>query len=139
MASDQLRASDGVPPPWPRRQPQQVAVVLAAAFALSACHLGFVTLTGLLPGRLADAGPLPWAITLAGFATAGLVLTDRTWAWRTAAALIVVFIGIGITRYEALLVPGLLTAVGWLQNDVHIGLLGLAGYLCLRRLRHPTC
>jgi hypothetical protein len=137
MASDAVRAANG--PVRSRPGGRRVALVLAAAFTLSAGYLGFLTLTGLLPGGPADAGPAKWAIPLAGFATVGLVLTDRAWAWRTAAVLIVVFIGLGITLYGALLVPGLLTAVGWFQNDVYIGLLGLAEYLCLRHLRHPTC
>jgi hypothetical protein len=137
MASDAGQAADG--PLRSRPGGRQVALVLGAAFTLSAGYQGILTLTGLLPGRLADVGPALWVIPLAGFATVGLVLTDRTWAWCTAAVLIVVFIGIGIMRYEALLVPGLLTAVGWLQNDIHIGLLGLAGYLCVRRLRDRTC
>ncbi len=138
MTGDPGQAAVGAAPPRSWTVRWQVALLLGAAFTLSTGYLGVLTLTGLLPGRLADAGPAPWAVSLAGFAIVGLVLTDRTWAWCAAAVLIAVFIGIGITLYEALLVPGPLTAVGWFQNDVYIGLLGLAEYLCLCRLRRPA-
>jgi hypothetical protein len=45
------------------------------------------------------------------------------------------WIGVGIALYPLLFVPGLQSAVGWFLNDVVLGLLGLAEYLCVRRLR----
>jgi hypothetical protein len=113
---------------------QPVALVLLSAFAISAGYTGFLALTGLLPAGLAAAYPPLWVFYLAGLGTAGLAAaTDRAWARLAVAALIAVFIGVGFHLYSVLFVPGLQTTVGWFQNDIFIGLLVLAEYLCVKR------
>ena len=96
---------------------------------------GSLALVGLLPSGLAELGPGMWAAPLAGLGATALVLTDRLWAWWTASLLIPALIGVGVTLYGLLLAPGLQTAIGWFQNDVCIGLLVLAEYLCVQHLR----
>lgn len=119
----------------PRRDGVPVALVMGTAMALSGGYLGSLALVGLLPGGLAELGPAMWATPVAGLGAAALVLTERTWAWWTASLLIPALIGVGVTLYGILLAPGLQTAIGWFQNDVCIGLLVLAEYLCVQHLR----
>jgi len=117
-----------------RRYRWPVALVLGTAFTLSAAFTAGLTAGDLLPAGLADATGLLWAFHLVGFGTAALALTDRIWAWSAVAVLTGGYIVIGVQLYAVLLVPGLLTTFGWFANDIHIGLLALAEYLCIRRL-----
>jgi hypothetical protein len=119
----------------PRRDGVPVALVMGTALTLSGGYLGSLALVGLLPSGLAELGPGMWAAPLAGLGATALVLTDRLWAWWTASLLIPGLIGVGVTLYGLLLAPGLQTAIGWFQNDVCIGLLVLAEYLCVQHLR----
>ena len=110
-----------------------VALLLVVACALSAAGIGYLAAAGLTP-----LGPLPtpaaiWGLHLIGLAAAGLALLDRLWAMWTVTVLITLFLLVGIVRFPVTLLPGLPSVIGWLSNDVHIGLLVLAGYLHLRR------
>lgn len=119
----------------PRRDGVPVALVMGTALVLSGGYLGSLALAGLLPSGLAELGPVMWAAPLAGLGATALVLTDRIWAWWAASLLIPPLIGVGVSLYGLLLAPGLQTAIGWFQNDVYIGLLVLAEYLCVQHLR----
>lgn len=119
----------------PRRDGVPVALVMGTALVLSGGYLGSLALAGLLPSGLAELGPAMWAAPLAGLGATVLVLTDRIWAWWATSLLIPPLIGVGVSLYGLLLAPGLQTAIGWFQNDVCIGLLVLAEYLCVQHLR----
>jgi hypothetical protein len=126
--------------PWaaggrPRRDGVPVALVMGTALVVSGGYLGSLALVGLLPSGLAEWGPALWAAPLAGLGATALVLTDRIWAWWAASLLIPALIGVGVALYGLLLAPGLQTAIGWFQNDISIGLLVLAEYLCVQHLR----
>jgi len=112
----------------------QVAGVLAAAFTLSLVYSIVVTFTGSHEGYgMAD--PALWAFYAVGFGLAALALTDKTWAWWTTAVAVLFFIALGIFYYPTVFPPSAQTTFAWFENDVYMGLLILAEYLCVQRLR----
>ena len=115
----------------------QVAGVLAAAFALSLTYSVIFTFTGSHEGySMAD--PALWVFYAAGFGLAALALTDRVWAWRVVAAGVLALIGVGIFYYPTIFPPSAQTTLAWFENDVYVGLLILAEYLCVQRLRNVS-
>lgn len=110
------------------------ASVLVAAFAVAAVMCWLLAAADRLPDGMVADDPRLWAFHLVGFGVAALALLDRRWAHGVVAALTAGYIVFGVRMYAALLAPGLLTAVGWFGNDVHVGLLVLAEVLSLRRL-----
>jgi cytochrome bd-type quinol oxidase subunit 2 len=112
----------------------QVAGVLAAAFALSLAYSAIVTVTGSHEGYgLGD--PTLWVFYAIGFGLAALALTDKIWAWRTVAITVLILIAVGIFYYPTIFPPSAQTTLAWFENDVYVGLLILAEYLCVQRLR----
>jgi cytochrome bd-type quinol oxidase subunit 2 len=112
----------------------QVAGVLAATFTLSLAYSVIVTFTGSHEGySLAD--PTLWVFYAVGFGLAALALTDRMWAWWVIAAVVLALIAVGIFYYPTVFPPSAQTTLAWFENDVYIGLLVLAEYLCVQRLR----
>ncbi len=112
----------------------QVSGVLAAAFALSLAYSVVVTFTGAHEGYgLAD--PTLWVFYAVGFGLAALALADRTWVWWVVAAVVLVLIAVGIFYYPTIFPPSAQTPLAWFENDVYVGLLILAEYLCVQRLR----
>lgn len=113
----------------------QVAGVLTAAFALSLAYSVIVTFTGSHEGYgLGD--PTLWVFYAVGFGLAALALADRIWAWRVVAAAVLVLIAVGIFYYPTIFPPSAQTTLAWFENDVYLGLLILAEYLCVQRLRN---
>ena len=112
----------------------QVAGVLAAAFALSLTYSVIVTFTGSHEGySMAD--PALWVFCAVGFGLVALALWDTTWAWWVLAAAVLVLIAVGIFYYPTVFPPSAQTPLAWFENDVYMGLLILAEYLCVQRLR----
>ena len=114
----------------PSHRSRSAALLLCTTFALSAAHVGYLTVFGWWAP---DA--VIWVTQLCGFAAAALVLVDRTWTWWVTTALVAGFVGVGISMYSVLFVPGLQTAIGWFVTDIHLGLLVLTLGLCVHRLR----
>lgn len=113
----------------------QVASVLAAAFALSLAYSVTVTFTGSHEGySLGD--PALWVFYAVGFGLAALALSDRGWAWWVTAAMVLALIAVGIFYYPTVFPPSAQTPLAWFENDVYMGLLILAEYLCVQRLRN---
>jgi cytochrome bd-type quinol oxidase subunit 2 len=120
-----------------RRRPYrtQVAGVLAAAFAVSLAYSVIVTFTGSHEGySLGD--PALWVFYAVGFGLAALALSDRRWAWWVTAAMVLALIAVGIFYYPTVFPPSAQTPLAWFENDVYMGLLILAEYLCVQRLRN---
>jgi hypothetical protein len=113
----------------------QVAGVLAAAFALSLLYSVIVTFTGSHEEYSLAEPSVLWAFYAVGFGLTALTLTDRMWAWWTVAAAVLALIAVGIFYYPSTFPPSAQTALGWFENDVYVGLLILAEYLCVQRLR----
>ncbi len=113
----------------------QVSGVLAAAFALSLAYSVIVTFTGSHEGYgLGD--PTLWIFYAVGFGLAALALTNRLWAWWVVAAAVLALIAVGIFYYPTVFPPSAQTPLAWFENDVYMGLLILAEYLCVQRLRN---
>jgi hypothetical protein len=113
----------------------QVSGVLAAAFALSLAYSAIVTFTGSHEGYgLGD--PALWVFYAVGFGLAAMALTDRTWAWWVVAVTVLILIAVGIFYYPTVFPPSAQTPFAWFENDVYMGLLILAEYLCVQRLRN---
>jgi hypothetical protein len=113
----------------------QVSGVLAAAFALSLAYSAIVTFTGSHEGYgLGD--PALWVFYAVGFGLAAMALTDRTWAWWVVAVTVLILIAVGIFYYPTVFPPSAQTPFAWFENDVYVGLLILAEYLCVQRLRN---
>jgi hypothetical protein len=115
----------------------QVSGVLAAAFALSLAYSAIVTFTGSHEGYgLGD--PALWIFYAVGFGLAAMALTDRTWAWWVVAVTVLILIAVGIFYYPTVFPPSAQTPFAWFENDVYVGLLILAEYLCVQRLRNAV-
>jgi hypothetical protein len=111
-----------------------VAYALTGAFLVAAGISGGLATADLLASEL-PGHPAPlWVLHLIGFGTAALALVDRTWSWWIVAVTTAGFIVVGVQLYSVLFMPGMLTTVVWFANDMHIGLLVVAEYLCVRRL-----
>jgi cytochrome bd-type quinol oxidase subunit 2 len=113
----------------------QVAGVLAAAFTISLAYSVIVTLTGSHEGYTLAEPSILWVHFPVGYGLVALALTDRTWAWWTVAAVVLALIAVGILYYPTIFPPSAQTTLAWFENDVYMGLLILAEYLCVQRLR----
>ena len=111
----------------------QVSGALAAAFALSLAYSAIVTVTESHEGYgLGD--PTLWIFYAVGFGLAALALTNRLWAWWIVTAAVLALIAVGIFYYPTVFPPSARTPFAWFENDVYVGLLILAEYLCVQRL-----
>lgn len=128
-----VRETRGEPGRRPYRT--QVAAVLAAAFALSLAYSVIVTVTGAHEGY-GVTDPTLWIFYAVGFGLAALALMDRIWAWWVVAVAILILIAVGIFYYPTIFPPSAQTPLAWFENDVYVGLLILAEYLCVQRLRN---
>jgi hypothetical protein len=113
----------------------QVAGVLVAAFTISALYTVISTLSGVIHGAN---NPILWIFYVVGFGLAALARMDRSLTWWIVSAAVLLLILGGIFVYPAYFVPSEQTAFGWFENDVYLGLLILAEYLCIQRLRNVT-
>ena len=113
----------------------QVAGVLAAAFTLSLTYSVIVTVTGSHEGYgLGD--PALWIFYAVGFGLVALALADRRWTRWVVAATVLALIAVGIFYYPTVFPPSAQTTFAWFENDVYVGLLILAEYLCVQHLRN---
>lgn len=71
-----------------------------------------------------------------GFGLAALTLTDKIWAWWIVSVAVLALIAVGIFYYPTIFPPSAQTTLAWFENDVYVGLLILAEYLCVQRLRN---
>ncbi len=113
----------------------QVAGVLLAAFTLSLGYTVYTTLIGLTDDAK---NPMVLPFYVVGFGLAALARTNKRWAWPVVAAVVLLLIAVGIFYYPTIFVPARQTPLGWFENDVYMGLLIVAEYLCIQRLRGVT-
>jgi cytochrome bd-type quinol oxidase subunit 2 len=136
MSEDRKTVVRGTPDARKRRSYSiQVSGVLAAAFALSLAYSVIVTLTGSHEGY-GLGYPTLWIFYAVGFGLAAMALTDRIWAWWVVAVTVLILIAVGIFYYPTVFPPSAQTPFAWFENDVYMGLLILAEYLCVQRLRN---
>ena len=79
------------------------------------------------------------AVYLALVGISALVLTDKRWAWWVVLILVLFLLSVGnlwyfpvvaLTRMEA----GAMGPAGWLEGSTHMGLLFVAGFICVLNL-----
>ena len=114
---------------------RQVAGVLATATLLSMIYTAYTAIT-LGTGDLQN--PATYVVYGAWWALVALVRTDKVWAWRTVAAATALMLAVGVFYYPTIFVPALQTTFGWFEYAGYMGLLLLAEYLCIQRLRGVT-
>jgi hypothetical protein len=117
---------------------RHVALVLVAAFTLSLAYTIYTTATGLTPTGYNAVNPVMWLFYLLGYGTALLAWLDRPWAWWVVAVMVLGFLAVGILVYPPTFTPELQDPLGWFENDVYMGLLIVAEYLTIQRLRRVS-
>jgi cell shape-determining protein MreD len=116
----------------------QMCVVLVAAFALSATHTTYGWITGLGDPGFTVTTPVAWAFYAVGFGSALLARNERRWAQWLLAAYLTVLLGVALFWYPTTFTQRQQTTFGWFENDVYTGLLMVALYLGVQRLRRVT-
>ena len=112
--------------------------ILAAAFVCSALYQLFRSMLMEVPKH--DAFTVTTGIAYAVFVViSALVLTDRRWAWWVVLVFVFALLALGtlwyhpvvtVTRIEA----GTFATLGWVEDSIYVGLLFVAGFLCVLRL-----
>jgi hypothetical protein len=114
---------------------RQIAGVLIAAFALSATHTVYSWVAGINDPSFNPTTPVAWVFYAVGFGSAALALrSGRVVQWSLATYL-GVLLWVAIFYYPTTFTLRQQTTFGWVENDVYTGLLMLALYLVVQRLR----
>jgi hypothetical protein len=112
--------------------------VLALAFVVSAVYQLYRSAFMEIPRY--DAFTPTTGVTYACLiGVSALVLTDKRWAWWVVSVLVVLLIVVGVFWYYPVVVParieaGAMGVAGWLEGSVYMGLLFVAGFVCLLKL-----
>lgn len=109
--------------------------VLTAAFTLSVVHTGYPWLAGLENPDFSVRSPITWIFYAVAFGMIGRTLRPQRWAQWLVQIFLAVVLAIGLFVYSQTFEPHQQTVFGWFENDVYIGLLVLATYLGVLRLR----
>jgi len=111
---------------------------LAAALVISAVYQLYRSAFMEVPRY--DSFTLTTAVVYASLiGVSSLVLSDRSWAWGVVTVLVVLLVLISVLWYYPVVVParieaGAMGLVGWLEGTVYVGLLFVAGFVCLLKL-----
>ena len=112
---------------------------LAAAFVISALYQLYRSALMEVPQY--DAFTLTTGIVYASLiGVSALVLTNRRWAWWVVSVLVLLLVLVGVFWYYPVVVPaqieaGAMGLVGWLEGSVYMGLLFVAGFVCVLNLQ----
>jgi surface polysaccharide O-acyltransferase-like enzyme len=109
--------------------------VLTAAFALSVVHTLYAWVAGLENPDFSVRSPITWIFYAVAFGMTGLSLRSERWALWLVQVFLAVVLVVGVFVYPQTFEPYQQTVFGWFENDVYIGLLILASYLGVLRLR----
>ena len=113
----------------------RIRAVLVVAMTLSATHTVYSYVAGLGDPRFTVTTPVAYAFYAVGFAAAHLALREARWAQLTMLAYLALALLVAIFVYPTTFVPRQQTVFGWFENDVYTGLLMVATYLGIERLR----
>ncbi len=113
----------------------QIPLIMVAAFVLSVAHTVYSWLAGIEDPGFTVTTPLAWGFYAVAFAVTALARREARWAQLVVVGFLVVFLLIGVFYYPTIFGPEQQTVFGWFENDVYIGLLGIALYLGIQRLR----
>jgi hypothetical protein len=112
--------------------------VLATAFASSALYQLYRATPMEIPEYDAFT-VVTGAAYLVFVGISALVLTGRRWAWWVVLILVLALLSVGVFWYYPVVVTarieaGAMGLVGWLEGSVYIGLLFVAGLICVLNL-----
>jgi hypothetical protein len=116
----------------------QVSCILAATFTLSLAYTIGTWIAGEPYNTVDPTQPSTVLVYAVGFGLAALVRLDKTWIWGVVLAAVAALLAIGMLYYPTLYVPEAQHTLGWIENDLYLGLLLLAAYLCIQRLRRVS-
>lgn len=114
---------------------RQIFGVLTVAFTLSVVHTVYAWVAGLENPDFTVRSPITWVFYAVAFGMTGLSLRSERWAQWLVQIFLAVVLAIGVFVYPQTFEPHQQTVFGWFENDVYIGLLILASYLGVLRLR----
>lgn len=117
---------------------RQISLILNAAFALSLLHTVYAEVVGIAAPDFTVRTPVTWAFYAVAFGSAALARRPERWAQRTLVAYLAALLSVAVFYYPTTFEPHQQTTFGWFENDVYVGLLVLAAYLAVQRLRHIT-
>ena len=140
MASTTTSAASAANAQLPARRSYgtQMSWLLVAAFSLSVLHTCYSYATGIEDPRFTVTTPVAYAFYAVGFAMAVLVRREQRWAQWTAIGYLAVLLYVSVFFYPTTFTAQQQTTFGWFENDVYTGLLMIAFYLAVLRLRSVT-
>lgn len=112
--------------------------VLVAAFTLSVVHTVYARVEGIEDPTFTVDTPLAWGFYAVAYGVAALARRTERWAQLTVLALLAAVLGIALFHYPTMFGVEQQTVFGWFENDVYVGLLVVATYLGVLRLRRTT-
>jgi hypothetical protein len=112
-----------------------LSVILAVAFALSATHTAYAYASGLQDPGFNLTTPAAWVFYAVGFAAAALSRRESRWAQVALLAYLGLLLVVAVFYYPTTFTVRQQTVFGWFENDVYTGLLMIAAYLSVLRLR----
>jgi hypothetical protein len=105
--------------------------VLLAAFAISALYQVYRATLMEIPEYDAFT-PVTGAAYLSFIGISALVLTDRRWAWWVVSVLVLAMLSLGVLWYYPVVAEAReMGFVDWLEGSVYMGLLFVAGFVCV--------
>ena len=113
----------------------QISGIMLTAFALSVVHTVYAWLAGIQDPGFTVTTPLTWIFYALAFAVTLLARQERGWAQWVVTGFLALVLVIGIFYYPTTFGPRQQTVFGWFENDVYLGLLTVAFYLSVQRLR----
>jgi peptidoglycan/LPS O-acetylase OafA/YrhL len=114
---------------------RQMSGVLVAAFTLSVVHTVYAWVEGIEDPTFTVDTPLAWGFYGVAFGMAALARRTERWAQLTVLGYLVTVLGIAFFYYPTVFGVEQQTVFGWFENDVYVGLLVVAAYLGVLRLR----
>lgn len=120
------------------RYPRQMAAVLTAAFTLSVVHTLYAWIRGLENPDFTVSSPVTWTFYGVAFGMAALCLHRERWAQWVVQVFLALTLIVAVFVYPQTFEPHQQTVFGWFENDVYVGLLCVAAYLGVQRLRRVT-
>lgn len=117
---------------------RQMSGVLVAAFSLSVVHTVYAWVQGIEDPTFTVDTPLAWGFYAVAFGVAALALRTERWAQLVVLGYLVTVLGIAFFYYPTTFGVEQQTVFGWFENDVYVGLLVVATYLGVLRLRRVT-
>lgn len=113
----------------------QMSGLLTVAFALSAVHTVYAYLAGIEDPGFTVTTPAAYGFYAVGFAAAVLARREARWVQLALLAYLALLLVVAVLWYPTTFGPRQQTAFGWFENDGYTGLLMVAAYLGVQRLR----